>query len=64
LVSSDEPPELQSCNYDKTLKEELESKASISSDQSKESIALEVSYRTPLLSTRYFDQRDLADEPS
>ena len=47
-----------------TLKEELESKGSNNSEQSKEYVALEVSYHIPLLSTRYFDQRDLADEPS
>lgn len=47
-----------------TLKEELESKGSNNSEQSKEYVALEVSYHVPLLSTRYFDQRDLADEPS
>lgn len=46
-----------------TLKE-LESKGSNNSEQSKEHAALEVSYCIPLLSTRYFDQRDLADEPS
>lgn len=45
-----------------TLKEDLESK--LYQLRAKDFVALQVSYCVPLLSTRYFDQRDLADEPS